>query len=174
MAMWSFATKIAVAGRDVEFAAEVVTARRRPVAVQRLDDVEPVRCSSSRQPRMRSMASGRSGGPARCRMRVCPSSTRWRTAARAPRYWSIETMRGLRRADRGDGDERDAEVEAAHDLEHRDVDDDEHDRVDPLAQQGLDDRPDARGVGVERADGVDAVARRAGGEVEVHRDRGGP
>ena len=27
-----------------------------------------------------------------------PSSARWRTAERAPRYWSMETISGLRRA----------------------------------------------------------------------------
>jgi hypothetical protein len=32
-------------------------------------------------------------------MRVWPNSTRCRTAARAPRYWSTETTDGLRRAD---------------------------------------------------------------------------
>ena len=37
-------------------------------------------------------------GPARWRIRVCPISARWRTAVRAPRYWSMETMTGLRRA----------------------------------------------------------------------------
>ena len=45
---------------------------------------------------------------------------------------------GRRRRD----DDRDAEIEAAHHLEHRDVDDDQHDRVDPLPQQAVDDRAD--------------------------------
>ena len=72
----------------------------------------------------------------------------------------------------GRGDDRDAEVEAADDLEHADVDDDQHDRVDALPQQPLDHAAHAVRVGVERAHRLDVVARGARGEVEVHRDRG--
>ena len=64
------------------------------------------------------------------------------------------------RAARGDGrhrDDRDGEVESAHHLEHGDVDHDEHDRVDALAQQRLDERPHAGRVVVERASTVSTL-----------------
>ena len=63
------------------------------------------------------------------------------------------------------------EVQAADQLEHRDVDDDQHDRVDALAQQPLDDRADRLAVVGRGADRLDVVAGGARREVEVHRDR---
>ena len=69
---------------------------------------------------------------------MCPISARWRTAERAPRYWSIETISGLRRGGRRGDHDRDPEVEAAHQLEHGDVDDDQDDRVHPLPEQAVD------------------------------------
>ena len=71
------------------------------------------------------------------------------------------------------GHHRNAQIESAHDLQHVDVDDDQHDGVDALAEQPFHDAPHAGGIGVEPADGVDVVAGCAGGEVEVHRDRRG-
>ena len=73
---------------------------------------------------------------------MCPSSARWRTAERAPRYWSIETISGLRRAVDADGDDGTPKVQAAHQFEHGHVVDDEDDRLDPLAEQALDDGAD--------------------------------
>ena len=70
-----------------------------------------------------------------------------------------------------DGDQRDRQLERADELEHRRIHNDEHDGVDALPQQGLDGPADPGGIRVEGGDRLDAVARRAGGEVEVHGDR---
>ena len=79
-------------------------------------------------------------------MRLCPSSARWRTAERAPRYWSIDTMSGLRREVDEAATTGMLRSRPAHRLEHPDIDDDEDDRVDPLAEEAFDDLAQPCGI----------------------------
>ena len=134
-----------------------------------------VSASSSRQPRTRSIASERVGGPARCRIRVCPSSARWRTADRAPRYWSIDTIeraaprrRGRRRRPGRRGRGRAPAPAPRRRSTTRTI---ASTRWRSSASTTASDR---RGVVGRRADRLDVVPRGARREVEVHRDRGRP
>ena len=77
-------------------------------------------------------------------MRVCPSSARWRTADRAPAVLVDRDDQGAAARRGRRGDDRDAQVQAAHQLQDGDVVDDQDDRLDPLAEQAVDDGADPR------------------------------
>ncbi|BDZ61678.1 hypothetical protein GCM10025873_14690 [Demequina sediminis] len=162
-----------IARHDVELHPDRVAARSGPVTVGGLDRLEPPRGeliapAAHALGRVRGVRGTRDVEDAR----VAELGEVAHRGARSPVLVDRDDARApaLRR---GGGDDGDGHVESSHHLESGGLGDDHHHRVDPLAQQALDGRPHGGRVSARGAHRVDAVARLARREVEVHRDRRG-